>query len=59
MTPEAFEAKLKVILAQLFEVRLSIRENQGQGFLMNAESNIQSFLNFQQGLAPNKKLDTK
>jgi len=59
MPIELVEAKLKQVLDQLYEIRVSIRENQGQGFLVNAESNIKSFLTFQQSLPGHKKLDTK
>lgn len=35
---------------QLHEIRLSVKENQGQGFLVNATGNIQCFINFQNTL---------
>jgi hypothetical protein len=50
MADKTLIAKLSEILAQLYEIRLSIKENQGQGFLVNAESNIKTFINFQAAL---------
>ena len=41
-------SKLNDILSQLYEVRLAVKENQGQGFLVNAEKTISYFLEFQE-----------
>ncbi|MDZ4662373.1 MAG: hypothetical protein SGJ18_12230 [Pseudomonadota bacterium] len=50
------EAKLKIILEQLYEIRVELKENQGQGFLINAEHSLTTFLRYQTDL---KKTDTK
>jgi len=50
MTDKPINVRLSEILTQLYEIRISVQENQGQGFLVNAEQHIRSFINFQAGL---------
>lgn len=52
------EQQLAEIMSQIEKIRVTIREERGQGFLINAEKNIQCFLNIQQSRSTGKG-DTK
>lgn len=62
MIDKAMELELLSIIEQLFNIRMKVKESQGQGFLMNAERNISTFVQFQANVSKNavvKLIDSK
>ena len=52
------EEQLSVIMDHIEQIRISVKEERGQGFLINAEKNILCFLQLQKTPATGKG-DTK
>jgi len=59
MIDKLSETELLSIIKKLHAIRIDITEGQGQGFLINAEQNIASFISFQKTLEKLTTTDKK
>lgn len=56
MVDKTLEQKLLSIIEEIYDIRVSVKESQGQGFLFNAEHSIVGFMHFINALPKDIKL---